>query len=508
MIAQKRKLIEYKQEKENNKITNYAGTLPILELANRIGLFEYADRQINIRSNGQGWLDSQYFLTILLLNFLGFKHVSDVNILEKDSGLTEIMKKKRKKLLKYKNIEKRFRKKVERIFPSDKAIHNYLSSYHNEEEEKRREKFYKKGVAFIPKENENLKKLNGLYKLLLEFSQRNKPVSRVTLDLDATIKESNKRSAKETYKPGVKGYQPLNGYWVEKQMVVLSEFRDGNVPAGYKIDEFCRKAFSNIPRNTGKRYLRSDAAGYNWNLMEYCEEEGIEFSISCPIYRGIKEKIIEVKEAEWNKMKNPIPKILRDKKIEGEWEWVELDYISDNPLSDEFRYIAYRNIIPRDRYLFGKEEEKYEEEEEEDNSVKQYKKDGKRYRVRVIVTNRRYITGEELFYWHNKRCGYSEQVHDIMKNELSGGSFPSDKFGANAFWWHMMIFSLNILQIYKGLVLENGWLTRRIKTLRLYFIYLAGRVVSRGRRLFVYVRDKEKFDKITEKIYLLKLIPI
>jgi hypothetical protein len=30
------------------------------------------------------------------------------------------------------------------------------------------------------------------------------------------------------------------------------------------------------------------------------------------------------------------------------------------------------------------------------------------------------MEGETLFHWHNKRCGYSEQIHDTMKSELAG----------------------------------------------------------------------------------------
>ena len=53
-----------------------------------------------------------------------------------------------------------------------------------------------------------------------------------TLDMDATLVETNKSEALYCYK-GFKSYQPLNTWWAEQEMVLHTEFRDGNVPAGY-----------------------------------------------------------------------------------------------------------------------------------------------------------------------------------------------------------------------------------------------------------------------------------
>jgi len=220
-------------------------------------------------------------------------------------------------------------------------------------------------------------------------------------------------------------------------MVLFSEFRDGNVNPNYNIPEFVEKSFSYLPNSVKKRYLRSDSAGYNFDLMSYCDNNDIKFSISSKIYESIREEI---------------------KVIE--------------------------------------------------NNKKQYTKDGSKYSIRVIVTNRTDLTGEELFHWHNKRCGYSEQIHSVMKSEFAGSQFPSGKFGANAFWWIMMIFSLNIVQLYKNLILDNSWKTRRMKAFRLHFVYLAGRITTRAKSLFIYVRNITLFKKLTRRIENLKWSPI
>jgi hypothetical protein len=69
-----------------------------------------------------------------------------------------------------------------------------------------------------------------------------------------------------------------------------------------------------------------------------------------------------------------------------------------------------------------------------------------------------------------------------MKTDFAGSQFPLNKFGANAFWWLMMIFPLNIIQLYKNLILDNSWRTRRMKAFKLHFIYLASRITQRARK--------------------------
>ena len=50
-----------------------------------------------------------------------------------------------------------------------------------------------------------------------------------TIDVDATILESQKRSALATY-DGRTGYQPVVALWAEQDVILADEFRDGNVP--------------------------------------------------------------------------------------------------------------------------------------------------------------------------------------------------------------------------------------------------------------------------------------
>ncbi len=511
-MPQIEKIINYLEEKKSNKITNYAGILPLLDFIKKIGIFKFADNKLNIRSGSQGWYDSQQFLSIFSINFIGGDCISDVDILESDSGLTSALPHIEKALIgkRKKEISKRFRKGRQRIFPSDNSIHNYALEFHNEEEEERRKDYILKKEAFIPKCNNNLEKLKKIFGILSNFAQENNPVNSATIDIDASIVNSNKRSAFYTYKKDKKGYHPMNAYWNEQQMILFSEFRDGNVPPSYKITEFVKESFSYLPKGINKLFLRSDSAGYNHELMNYCENKGIKFSISSKISKIMKEEVKVLGDNHWSKIKITREQMYRSKFSNEEfgWEWTELEHISEHPQAGNYRYIAIRSKIPEERYLFEEVVPVSVGESGDDKTKKQYRKNGTRYNLRVIVTNRYDIDGEGLFHWHNKRCGYSEQVHDVMKNEFGGGQLPSDKFGANAFWWLMMIYSLNIIQLYKTLMLDNCWRSRRMKAFRLHFIYLSGRIIERSCTLFVYLKNKLLFEQITLKIINLREVPI
>jgi hypothetical protein len=50
-----------------------------------------------------------------------------------------------------------------------------------------------------------------------------------------TLRSSRRKSSKSLYcNKHFKAYQPLNTWWAEQGLVVHSEFRNGNVPAGYE----------------------------------------------------------------------------------------------------------------------------------------------------------------------------------------------------------------------------------------------------------------------------------
>lgn len=106
--------------------------------------------------------------------------------------------------------------------------------------------------------------------------QRHKGQDVAALDMDATLVETNKDDALFCY-DGYKAYQPLSTWWAEQGVVVHTEFRDGNVPSGFEQLRVLKEALKCMPEGVKKVWVRSDAAGYQHDLLKYC----VQIQLSC-----------------------------------------------------------------------------------------------------------------------------------------------------------------------------------------------------------------------------------
>jgi len=128
--------------------------------------------------------------------------------------------------------------------------------------------------------------------------------STATLDMDATLVATNKTDALFCYK-GYKAYQPLNTWWFEQGIILHTEFRDGNVPAGFGQLRVFKEALNCLPEAVKQVRLRSDTAGYQHDLLKYCATGEhsrfgvIEFAIGCDVTKEFKKAVAQVEESEW-----------------------------------------------------------------------------------------------------------------------------------------------------------------------------------------------------------------
>ena len=74
-----------------------------------------------------------------------------------------------------------------------------------------------------------------------------------------------------------------------------------------------------------------------------------------------------------------------------------------------------------------------------------------------------------------------------MKDDLAGRMLPSGSFGENAAWWGIAAIAYNVHTAVKGLILGGPWVTKRLKTIRFQLLTVPGRVIARGRRLFLRI---------------------
>ena len=241
---------KYERQTQGSGMTGFGGLPAYLELAYAMGLPRSIDKSVRVRAEGQGWTDSEVVMSLILLNLAGGECVEDLNRLEGDEGFCRILEKVGKYGLKRKErreLERRWRKERSRGVPSPSAVFRYLGGFCDERQEGLREA----GKAFIPVANEPLRGFVEVMKGFLSFVQKCRRQEVATLDMDAVLVETQKREALFCYE-GYRAYQPLNTWWAEQEVVVHTEFRDGNVPAGYEQLRVLKEALSILPEGVKK----------------------------------------------------------------------------------------------------------------------------------------------------------------------------------------------------------------------------------------------------------------
>ena len=134
-------------------------------------------------------------------------------------------------------------------------------------------------------------------------------------------------------------------------MVLHSEFRDGNVPAGWNIIPVLKEAVACLPEGVEQVYMRQDTAAYQTEVMAWCEraEEHpqygrILFTISVDVTQALRDEIIKV--SDWR----PEYRTKRGKREKTGREWAEVIFVPNSQalltdIFEPFRYIVVRERL-------------------------------------------------------------------------------------------------------------------------------------------------------------------
>ncbi len=484
-------ILPYHLEEEKNSvnITKF-GSMPIfLELCYSCGFFNTIKEKLCVQSKNSDWKDEDLLFSIILLNITGADCIEDIDSLKKDKGLCEIFS---SFFASYKTKGKKQRKNAKSknsSLPSKSSLFRFLEKFHSKDEESKRIK----GKAFIPKPNNNLLELMKLNSELCKFAYSKNPKEEITLDMDATLIETQKKSSLYSYK-GFSAYQPFNVWFTELNMMLYSEFRDGNVPAGFEQLRIFKESLKLLPKEVKKVTLRSDTAAYQEDLIIFCEDSqkhkliDVDYIIGVSVCQSLKDEIKKIEKEDWEifeeKGKNKTEKSTRFRK------WAEVGYVPDwvvkRPKDEKYRFLVVREPIGQPEFP-GLPEPKLPFP-----SVVLEK--NQRYKIHVIVTNKDDL-GSEVIKEYYGRSGASEHIHGELKHDLCGGKLPSNNFGSNAAWWQIAVISSNLISIMKNLVLGNEYKTKKVKALRFHFICVAVKVLKRARSYILkFVNNSEAFN--------------
>ena len=459
--------------KKTPEMTPYAGALPFMKMCEGMGLVGVINKNLNVR-NSRGYKDSDHILSMVTMQVLGGSAIDDLEILKQ-------------------NLETTF---SPFNIPSPTAARDFMCNFHNEEEVEKQIQ----GRSYIPQMNEHLAGFDAIHAYIFQQAYEFNPLTKITLDQDATFIPSNNKNALVNYK-GEKSYEPFNTYCPEYDIIVGTQLRDGNVSPGYGQLAELNRVLHTVPEGVEEVSLRSDTAGYQEDIMKYCAEGKnerfgvIEFTISCKIVESFKQAAQAVEAEDWKPvMKEETKNGVTELKETGQ-EWAEVVYVPDWTINSqaEYRYIAIRERVelrkgenPAQMTL----PEIIDNIEQENERVKRLHitvMQNLPYKVFGIVTNIQGEDGGKIVLFHHERCGKSEEVNLILKDEMGGGHVASGKFGSEALWWNIGVLSFSLLNLFKRKFLPKESHTCRPKAMRYKFFVMIGRFVKHARKIILKV---------------------
>jgi hypothetical protein len=417
----------------------HAGLLATSRSYRSLGIPDLLAATLKLRKRQRGYSEGQMVESLVLLQTVGGDCPEDMRLLANDSCL--------ERGLGY-------------VPPKVTAVREFLELFHDEElAVQRPSRAVQKSFIFPstrPVAALQDVQAHTVRRIARRYEQQGQPQRLATVDQDATIIESHKRSALPHYQGG-RGYQPMVAVWAEADLVLADEFRDGNVPARQAPLTCAQLAFAALPTDIQQRYFRGDSACHENELIQWlahperATEPGgaIGFGISAMMTDELLRAIKRLPEAEWTTF---------DVEADGtRRQWAEVPFVPTERYEQKdrrpLRYVGLRLLKPQG-VLFA---------------------DGSDRHHHALITNRE-LRGDKLLNWHREKAGTVEHVHDEIKNALGGGHMPSQRFAVNAAWFKLTLLSYNLASAIKGLCFDPAERTVRFKKYRLLLIHLAGRM--------------------------------
>lgn len=401
-------VLPFKIDLTRDMITPHAGLALLGEFTIGLGVLSSVDRSLPKPGSGAGYKPSEYIFPLVLMLNGGGRSLEDTRQIRMDEGLREILPLRR--------------------IPSSDAFGDWLRN---------------RG------ENGGLSGLEKVNRRLLKRAMKYDGIKGYTLDIDATGIEAEKQSAKMTYK-GFKGYMPIVGHLAENGLVLGDEFRAGNVAPAARNLAFIKHCARQLPEGKRITALRSDSAAYQADIINYCEQERIQFAIGADLDEAVVSAIRNIPEKDWKPYKN--------------------GYITETIHSMEKTEEAFRLVIIRRPFqgtLFARD----------DASLK----------YTAIATNK-IESPEDVVAWYNDRGECSENRIKELKIGFGMERMPCGQLNANAMFFRIGTLAYNIFRLFTLTVLSPSWHRHQVQTVRWRLYQIAGKIVFHGREVFLKVR--------------------
>lgn len=418
MIA--RNLHRLKVEKTSANLTSFAGIPLLTELAHSTGTINRLDAIPGLWKRRSEYTNSDYILGLAVTLAAGGETLDDTRLLRGDTALRSL---------------------ALPSLPCANTIGEFLRRFNNRG-------IYRLGEVVSAQALLNLQ-----------------PGQDLTLDIDSSLIESDKAEAKMTYK-GFTGYNPLLAWLAGPDVFLGGVFRDGNASPQTHILPLLKYCHRRLPGVNFK--FRSDSAGYKIEVMRYCQQHVIPFTITADINEAVRTTIDSIPEKDWRLM------------IRGEdsFLFAETVYAPGREPRDG-GMTAFRLVVTKklgQLQLFGDPLER-----------------------RAIITNMGADwSAESVLEFHNGR-GNAEKAIGELKNGYGLNKLPCGELKANAAYFQTALLAYNLVATLKNKALPDGWKSFGIKNLRFRLLCQAAMVTRHARRIVIKLSETYPFFDVFER---------
>jgi hypothetical protein len=282
---------------------------------------------------------------------------------------------------------------------------------------------------------------------------------RLTIDLDATLisAHSEKDGAAGTFKGGY-GFAPMLAYADETGEALAGELRPGNAGANNATDQIrvAEQAVGQIPAEqieTIRIVLRVDSAGASHELIDWCRDGQIEFSVGYDLTETVRTAILKIAEQDW------VCSLDQDGQDRPNGQVAEItEHLELTSWPERTRVIVRRERAHPGAQLSFTDH------------------DG--HRFQAILTDQ---TGPiaELERDHRARA----RVEDHIRNDKTTGlrNLPFRTFEHNQVWLQIVRLAHDLIAWTQTLLLTGELATAEPKRLRYRLLHVAGRLAFHAR---------------------------
>ena len=403
--------------------------MAIGQLMDSLSLAERIDKHFPQPKSNRGYKPSEIIKTLILMQHEGSFHLDEVRHIQDDEALRTVLDLKK--------------------LPQATTLGDWLRRIGNQ-----------------PQIQDAWVKVN---KAVLQSALHR--CKKVTLDIDATEIVAHKADAKWTYNKN-KGFMPMVGHIAETGQVVAVDFRQGNVPPAQDNLAFIQQCQQSLPEGCVLNALRIDAAGYQIKIIEYCDDQDIQYAIRAKTSATMRAQIDAAGDSDWHPLLDK-----QGKPVNGQ-DTYRTSFCIGN-YKKAFTLVIQRTAIKGQASLDLDSQE----------SSEAISQGG--YIYRAIATNRDELTDSQVVHWYNQRAEDSENRIKELKLDFGGDTLPCSDFNANALYFLISSLSYNLFALMRQLLPEE-LAHHRAMTLRWRLYAIAAKVVKTGRQLFVKMQEKHR----------------